>query len=88
MTFAQFVGSGTTGFIGIINIVVPLIGALAFIVFIWGIVNYFFINGGNEEKRTEGRQFVLWGIIGMVIFFSIWGFVGMLLATLGIAPSG
>jgi len=84
MTFAQYVSS----FISIINtIIVPFIGALAFIFFIYGVVNYFFFNGSDEAKRTEGRQFVFWGIVGLVVFFSVWGFVNLLLSTLGIAPT-
>ncbi len=87
MTFAQFVGSGSTGIVGIINtVIVPTIFALAFLVFIWGIVNYFFISGGEEKKLEEGRAFALWGILGMVVLFSVWGLVNMLLSTLGIAP--
>ena len=87
MTFAQFVGSGTTGLIGLINVViVPIIFACAFLVFIWGVINYFFLHGDDEGKRTEGKQFAFWGIIGMVVLFSVWGFVNLLLSTLGVSP--
>lgn len=87
MTFAQFVGSGTTGVIGALNIiVVPLIFALAFASFVWGVANYFFLHGGEDKSREEGKQFILWGILGMVVLFSVWGLVNMLLSTLGIAP--
>ena len=89
MTFKDFVGSGSTGIIGVINdVIVPFISLLALLVFVWGIVNYFFINGGDEKKRAEGRAFALWGILGMVVIFSIWGFVNILLSTLGILPKG
>ena len=89
MTFAQFVGSGTTGIIGAINTaVVPAIFAVAFAAFVWGVMRYFFVNGGEEAKRAEGRQFVLWGILAMAVLLSVWGLVNMLLSTLGIAPSG
>lgn len=87
MTFAQFIGNGSTGIIGTLNIVVvPVIFSLAFASFIWGIVNYFFLHGAEEAKREEGRQFILWGIIGLVVLFSVWGFVNILLSTLGITP--
>jgi len=86
-TFAQFVGNGSTGIIGFINVVlVPLIGALIFLIFIWGVVNYFFLHGEDEKKREEGRHFILWGLIGIIVYFSVWGFVNMLLSTLGITP--
>ncbi len=88
MTFAQYVGGGSIGIIGLFNtVVIPVIFALAFAVFIWGVVNYFFLHGSDEGKRSEGRQFVFWGIIGMVVLFSVWGFVNILLSTLGIAPT-
>jgi heme/copper-type cytochrome/quinol oxidase subunit 4 len=86
MTFKDFVGSGSSGLIGIINtVVVPIIFALAFIVFLWGVVNYYFLSGDDEGKRSEGHQFILWGIIGMVVLVSVWGLVNMLLSTLGLA---
>lgn len=89
MTFAQFIGKGSDGIIGVLNtVVVPLIIAFSFAAFVWGVVNYFFLNGENDTKREEGRQFILWGIIGLVVIFSVWGFVGILLSTLGIAPAG
>lgn len=87
MTFAQFVGSGSTGIIGVLNtVVVPIIFAFAFAAFVWGMVKYFFINGGEESSRNEGRQFILWGILGLALLFSVWGVVNILLSTLGIAP--
>jgi hypothetical protein len=93
MTFAQFVGSGSTGIIGIINVVIaPVIFALAFLVFIYGVVKYFFIRPSGAESfgdrggYGEGRQFILWGLIGMVVLFSVWGFVNLMLSTLGIMP--
>ena len=88
-SFKDYVGNGSTGIIGLLNtVVVPVIFALAFAAFVWGVVSYFFLNAGDEKKREEGRTFVLWGILGMVVLFSVWGFVNLLLSTLGIAPAG
>ena len=88
MTFKDFIGSGSTGIIGVLNtVVVPVIFAFAFAAFVWGVVNYFFLHGNEEDKRKEGKEFIFWGIIGMVILFSVWGFVNIMLSTLGIAPS-
>lgn len=74
------------GIIDLLNtVVVPVIFALAFLVFVWGVVNYFILHGGDEGKRAEGREFALWGIIGIAVLFSVWGFVSLLLSTLGLA---
>ena len=87
ITFKDWVGSGATGVVGAINfIVIPVIFALAFLVFVWGMMKYFFINGGDEGKRAEGRSFALWGILWMVVVVSVWGFVNLVLSTLGISP--
>ncbi len=87
-SFKDWVGSGNTGIIGLVNnFVVPVIFAFAFAAFVWGIMNYFFLHVDDEKKRAEGRYFVLWGLIGMVVLFSVWGFVNILLSTLGVAPA-
>lgn len=87
MTFAQLVGNSTSGIIGLINIVVvPLIFTFAFAAFVWGVVKYFFLHGESDTERANGKQFIFWGVIGMVVLFSVWGFVGILLSTLGIYP--
>ena len=67
---------------GINQVVVPLLVACAFVAIVWGIVNYFFLHGDNAEKRAAGKSFVLWGILGMVLIFSVWGVVNLLLSTL------
>lgn len=83
-TFKDYV----TAIVGVINtIIVPIIFAFAFLAFVWGVVNYFFLHGGEDTKREEGRKFIFWGILGMVVLFSVWGFVNLLLSTLGIAPA-
>ena len=94
MTFKDFIGDGSTGIIGAMNsFIVPAIFALAFLVFVWGVVKHFFLNPSGKDSfgerggYGEGRQFVLWGILGLVVLFSVWGLVNMLLSTLGIAPT-
>lgn len=73
-------------FIGIINdVLLPVLIALAFIVFIWGVFNYFILGADNDEKRATGRTFVLWGIIGFVVIFSLWGLVAIVGETFGLS---
>ena len=69
-------------------VLVPILMAVAFIVFLWGVFNYFILGAANDEKRKEGRQFVLWGIIGFVIIMSIWGLVNIVKDTLVPSTAG
>ncbi len=57
---------------------VPLVFAIAFLVFIWGVVKFFILGGGDETKRSEGKQLMIWGIIGFVVMVSLWGIVNLL----------
>lgn len=59
------------------TILVPVLIGIAFIVFLYGVYRYFILGGADEKERTEGKQFVLWGIIGFVVIVSVWGLVNM-----------
>jgi hypothetical protein len=64
--------------------VIPLIFAIAMVMFIWGVVNFFIINADEEAKREQGRQFMIWGIIALAVMLSVWGLVGIVGSTFGI----
>lgn len=78
MTFAQFVASIASL---VDKAIIPLLYALAFITFLIGMVRYFFLEGG-EEARQKGKVFMLWGVIGFVVIFSVWGIVRLFLGIL------
>lgn len=62
---------------------VPLVFAIAFIVFLWGIFNFFIAGGADEEKREAGKKFMVWGFIGFFVMVSVWGIVNLLVGTFG-----
>ncbi|MFA5841072.1 MAG: pilin [Candidatus Paceibacterota bacterium] len=66
------------------NSIIPLIFALATVMFVWGAVNFFIINADEEAKRAQGKQFMVWGIIALAVMLSVWGLVGILTSTFGI----
>src|SRR5258708_18671844 len=63
--------------------VIPLIFALAVVVFVWGVVQYV-INSDEEAKKEKGRQFMIWGIIGLTVMLGVWGLVAILGNTFGL----
>lgn len=77
-----------TDFTGIINYisctlvksVIPLLITLSVVGFIWGIIQYF-LNPDNEEKKKNGKSFMVWGLIAIFVITSIWGLVGVLSGT-------
>ena len=63
--------------------VIPLIFALAVVVFIWGVVQYL-MGAEEEDKRAKGRQFMIWGIIALTVMVSVWGLVQIVGNTFGV----
>ena len=70
------------------DVLVPLVFAIAFLVFIWGVFNYFVFGGDNEEKRAEGRKLMMYAIIGFVLMVSVWGIVNIVAGGLGLQDEG
>lgn len=64
----------------IINPLITLIALAAFVVFIWGVVE-FIRNGDDAEKRRVGQQHMMWGIVGLVILFGAQAIVAIIART-------
>jgi hypothetical protein len=70
---------------GLIRPLVPLLIGLGVVVFIYGVLILMFSEGG--EKKEEGKQYMLWGIIGIFVMVSVWGLVNILIGTFGLDPA-
>ena len=67
----------------IINPVIILGFVVAMIVFFYGIVQ--FISHADEAtKREEGKQSIIYGIIGLFVMFSVYGILNFTLDSFGI----
>src|SRR3989344_8184898 len=61
----------------VINTIVPFLVGFAVLIIIWGVFNY--ISGaGDEEKRAQAKQYIVWGVVGVFIMLSVWGLVNVL----------
>lgn len=64
------------------NVLVPVLFALAFIVFLWGAFDTFILGANSEETKERGKNLMLWGLIGFFVMVSIWGLVNILTGTI------
>ncbi len=71
---------------GWVNTIIPILMAIGFVVFLWGIVKYI-TAGGDAEKEKEARGYIIYGLIGITVMVAIWGFVAFILTTVGINPN-
>lgn len=84
-----FIKGYSTGIISIINdVIVPVLFAIAFLMFVYSIYLYFILGAAEEESRTKGKQFLLWSIVGFAVIFSVWGLVNIVMSTFGLTPGG
>ena len=75
--------------IDIINkVLVPVLFAIAFNVFLWGAFKTFIWGATSEETKDEGKNLMLWGLIGFLVMASVWGLVAIINNTLGLGGTG
>lgn len=68
--FYLFTESNLSGFLTVLI-------TIALVTFLAGVVK-FVGAGDNEEKRSQGRMIMVYGIVVMFVIFGIWGFVNIL----------
>lgn len=60
------------------NALIPLLLAVAFITFIYGVFKYFIAGSTSREERQQGRTMVMYSLIGFFILLSAWGIINLL----------
>ncbi len=65
-------------FIEIIELLVPFLFGLTLLVITWKVVDAWIIHGGDESKVEEGKNYVIVGIIALVVMSGIWGILNIL----------
>ena len=79
-------GTIITAIKNIVEILTPIAFVLILLAFFWGLAK-FVMNAGNEEKKAEGKQLMIYGVIALFVAASIWGIVNVLQSTFNI-PNG
>ncbi|MCX6787463.1 MAG: hypothetical protein NTY93_03015 [Candidatus Kaiserbacteria bacterium] len=64
------------------SVLVPVIFAIAFIVFLWGAFQAFILGANDDTAKTKGKNLMLWGLIGFFVMVSVWGLVNILTGTI------
>jgi Type IV secretion system pilin len=69
------------------NVIVPVLFALAFIVFLWGAFTTFILGATSDDAKDKGRNLMLWSLVGFFVMVSIWGLVNILTGTFDLSNS-
>lgn len=70
----------------IVKSIVPLLYAIAIMVFIWGVIQYF-LNPNNAKEKESARKYILLGLTGLFVLVSVSGLVQILRETFGVTGS-
>ncbi len=73
----------------LVRAAVPVLTALAVLLFIWGVIKYFIYGANDETARATGRTYMVYALIGLVAVVAVWGLVALFLQIVGVgsAPS-
>ncbi len=70
------------------GIIIPVLIAIAFLVFLWGVAKAYIIKGASETERATGHKIILWGIIAFVVIFAFWGILNIVLNFFNLSTGG
>jgi len=68
------------GIVDIINLLQNFLVALSVFIIIWGTFRYL-IASGDKERLTKAKDVIVYGLLGIVIIYSIMGIIQILLGT-------
>lgn len=78
-------GDLLTGILDIINnLIIPAILAIGFLVFVWGMFQFFIAGGANDEKKEKGKSLMIYATLGFVLIIVFWGVVNLLTDSTGL----
>ena len=63
-----------------------ILGALALLVFFWGLVKYI-VKADDEKAKESGKNIMIWGVVALFVMFSVFGLVRFLQGSFGIRDS-
>mgnify|MGYP003393317964 CR=1 FL=1 len=73
----------------ILNPLIILMFALSFLYFTYYAIRFLAVDVGDKGgARKEARDAMIWGIVGMVVMFSVYGLIGFVVDSIGVPPAG
>ncbi len=70
----------------LVNPLIIFMFAAALGYFLFGVV-MFFVNPDNAGEKGDGKQHMLWGVVGMFLMISVFGILKLIEHTLGLGAN-
>jgi len=70
----------------IVSSLIPIMTGIAILAFFWGLAKYVFA-AGDESRKAEGKNIMLWGGIALFVMFSIYGIIRTVQSSLSLSTA-
>ena len=67
------------------TVLIPFIIGIGFLVFVFGMFQYFIAGGANDEKKEQGKSLMIYATLGFVLIIIFWGIVNLLASSTGLS---
>ncbi|NQV88584.1 MAG: hypothetical protein HQ402_03480 [Parcubacteria group bacterium] len=74
------------GVASIVRTLIPVAFGLELLYFFYGVAK-FILSAGDEEKKGEGKQIMLWGVVALFVTGSLYGIISYLQGVFGITDN-
>jgi uncharacterized membrane protein YidH (DUF202 family) len=64
------------------DVLIPFIIGIGFLVFVFGMFQYFIAGGANDDKKEKGRSLMIYATLGFVLIIVFWGIINLLSSSL------
>jgi len=69
------------------TVLIPFIIGIGFLVFVFGMFQYFIAGGANDEKKEQGKSLMMYATLGFVLIIIFWGAVNLIASSTGLGSS-
>ena len=66
------------------NVLIPFIIGIGFLVFVFGMFQFFIAGGANDEKKEQGKSLMIYATLGFVLIIVFWGIINLLTSSTGL----
>lgn len=66
------------------NVLIPFIIGIGFLVFVWGMFQFFIAGGANDEAKERGKSLMIYATLGFVLIIVFWGVINLLTSSTGL----
>jgi len=70
------------------EVLIPFILGIGFLVFVWGMFQFFIAGGSNEESKEKGKSLMIYATLGFILIIIFYGVINLLAGSTGLQEQG